>query len=151
MSYQISNKGINLICDAEGFVPHPYKDQIGRWTIGYGTTFYPGGKNVAYGDPAISKEQAIQYLTAYVNAHAIPTINQYITVPLNQNQVDSLCSFIYNLGPGPLVTGHITYVINNHGACDAVQAEFKKWVYAAHHVLPDLVKRRQKEASLYCS
>lgn len=150
MSYSISDNGIKLICDFEGFVPHPYRDQVGYPTIGYGTRYYPNGNEVTMGDPIITKEDAIRFLKFEVNKKAIPTIEKYVRVPLNQNQVDSLCSFIYNLGSGALIGGHILVKINTNAPCADVQTEFKKWVYADHKVLPDLVRRRAKEADLYC-
>lgn len=150
MSYQVSEKGLAIIENFEGLVLHPYLDQVGIPTIGYGTTFYPGGKKVSINDPAINRDQAISYLKNFVDTVIIPTLNKYIKVELNQNQVDALASFVYNLGSGALAGSHLLQVVNAKGTCGQVTAEFDKWVYANHKVLQDLVERRAQEAALFC-
>lgn len=151
MSYQVSSKGLAIIENFEGLVLHPYLDQVGIPTIGYGTTFYPGGTKVTMQDSSITKDQAISYLENYVNTTIIPTLNSHVKVPLNQNQVDALASFIYNEGSGGFAGSHLLIQINNGASCDVITAEFKKWVYANHQILQDLVERRSEEANLYCS
>lgn len=45
-----SPKGIQLILSFEGFSAKPYLDSAGIPTIGYGNTYYPGGKKVTMKD-----------------------------------------------------------------------------------------------------
>src|ERR1700742_1461219 len=56
-----------LIKQFEGFRGAPYKDSAGIPTIGYGTILYPPppqatGKSVTMAAPAITDDQATQYL-----------------------------------------------------------------------------------------
>jgi lysozyme len=148
--YNISDNGVALIAQFEGLVLHPYLDQIKVPTIGYGTTFYPNGKKVTMKDANITKEQAEEYLRHYVDTVAVPAIVKYIEFPLSQNQVDALCSFVYNLGAGALETSTLRKKINAKASCVEIQAEFKKWTRAGGKVLDDLVRRRAKEAQLFC-
>lgn len=151
MTYQISENGLALIAQFEGLVLHPYLDQIGVPTIGYGTTIYPDGRKVSMKDAVITKELAQHFLEHFVDTVCIPHIEKSITVPLNQNQVDALCSFSYNLGAGPIDHSTLHDKINSKAPCSDIQAEFKKWCHAGGKVLGDLVRRRAKEAQLYCS
>jgi lysozyme len=149
--YNISDNGVALIAQFEGLVLHPYLDQIKVPTIGYGTTFYPNGKKVTMADANITKEQAAEYLKHYIDKVAMPAIESYITVPLNQNQVDSLCSFVYNLGAGALQQSTLRKKINANAPCAEIKAEFVKWTKAGGKVLNALVTRRNKEAQVFCS
>lgn len=148
---EFSPNGVKIIEEFEGFVPHPYKDVVGVPTIGYGTTFYPDGRTVTMNDSPITKQQGEEMLINFVNKLAIPVINQHVKVDLNQNQIDSLCSFIYNLGTGAFIGSHLLIKINSKSPCSEIKDEFNKWVYAGHKVNEDLVQRRKKEADLYCS
>lgn len=148
---QVSSKGLAIIENFEGLVLHPYLDQIGVPTIGYGTTYYPGGKKVSMNDHSITQEQAIEYLKSYVDTVIIPTLTKYIKVDLTQNQIDALASFVYNLGSGALAGSHLLVQVNAEASCDAIKTEFNKWIYANHKVLDALVKRRAQEAALFCN
>ena len=49
----------------EGFRTNAYQDTVGKWTIGYGQTFWANGDPVKEGD-VISPEAALQFLRAYL-------------------------------------------------------------------------------------
>ena len=55
---KISDSGLNLIKEFEGFSSKPYLDQALVPTIGYGTTHYNNGNTVKMSDPALSKDAA---------------------------------------------------------------------------------------------
>ena len=59
---QTAKAGIHLIKSFEGFRAAPYKCSAGVPTIGYGATFYPGGKKVTMSDASITEEQAVELL-----------------------------------------------------------------------------------------
>lgn len=149
--YIVSQNGLNIIKKFEGCVLHAYLDKVGVPTIGYGTTYYPNGKKVSINDPGITIDQATSYLEYNVNKVCIPLINNHVKVDLNQNQVDALCSFIYNEGSGGFTGSHLLVEVNASASYDIITIEFNKWVYANHKVLPDLIVRRAQEAKLYCS
>lgn len=148
---QISDKGVELIGQFEGLVLHPYLDSVHVPTIGYGTTFYPSGHSVTMQDSPITKEQAAEYLKHYVNTLAIPAIDKGVKIILNQNKIDALCSFIYNIGVAGFLGSTLLKKINAGAECSDIQAEFNKWTKAGGKTLDALVKRRRQEAQLFCS
>lgn len=147
----LSDSGVRFICAFEGFSEGPYLDEAGIPTIGFGTTFYPSGKKVTLDDAPITREKALGYVKWFVEKGAIPVIKSLVTVELNQNQVDSLCSFIYNIGANAFKKSTLLKKINLHGACIDIQNEFLRWIRAGGKVLKGLKIRRAKEANLFCN
>jgi GH24 family phage-related lysozyme (muramidase) len=95
----IPSQAIKIITEFEGFVDHVYNDGVGVPTIGIGTTRYPDGRPVRFGDPDISKATAQTYL-----AHDLEkTVNHLASeIPywseMDRNRQSALISFAYNLG-----------------------------------------------------
>jgi lysozyme len=140
--------GIEMIKTFEGFRAAPYKCSAGVPTIGYGATFYPGGKKVTMTDKAITEEQAVELLAnmlvsfeKYVDSYCIDTITQ--------NQFDALVSFAYNLGPANLKASTLLKKVNANPNDESIKLEFMKWVKAGGKTLKGLVRRREAEADLY--
>ena len=140
--------GIDMIKAFEGFRASPYKCSAGVPTIGYGATFYPGGKKVTMTDPAITEEQAVGLLAnmlvsfeKYVDSYCIDTITQ--------NQFDALVSFAYNLGPANLKASTLLKKVNINPNDESISLEFMKWVKAGGKTLKGLVRRREEESKLY--
>jgi len=71
-----------------------------------------------------------------------------INVPLDQNQFDALCSWVFNLGPTNLQSSTLLKVLNE-GKYDEVPDQIVRWNKAGGQVLAGLVKRRQAEADLF--
>ena len=91
---------IDFVKEKEGFSSKPYKDSVKKYTIGYGTTYYPDGTRVAKTDVSISKEEAEILLRHTLNYFLDRVImfgndNGY---EWNNNQRAALTSFIYNGG-----------------------------------------------------
>jgi len=142
--------GIELIKKYEGFRSKPYLCPAGVPTIGYGATYYPGGRNVTMNDDAITKERAEDLLrdmlTSYENG-----VNRYVKVSLSQNQFDALVSFAYNLGNGALQKSTLLKKVNLDPCDSDITNQFNRWVRAGGRVLKGLQKRRKDEAELYFS
>ena len=137
-----------MIKTFEGFRAAPYKCSAGVPTIGYGATFYPGGKKVTMTDAAITEEQAVELLAnmlvsfeKYVDSYCIDTITQ--------NQFDALVSFAYNLGPANLKASTLLKKVNANPNDESIKLEFMKWVKAGGKTLKGLVRRREAESELY--
>lgn len=148
---QISQNGIDLIKQFEGFVPKAYKDAVGVWTIGYGTTKI-NGKPVTPNMTCTEKE-ATQWLINDANRF-LSIVEPYIKVDLNQNQIDAIASFIYNVGPNAFLNSTLLKKLNA-GDFDGAANEFLKWTKATKNgvpvVLPGLVRRRTAEQTLFLS
>lgn len=136
---------IDLIKKYEGFRPHAYQDSVGVWTIGYGTTRI-NGQPVKAG-MTITEDQALQLVQQEVNK-LWSQIEQISRVNLNQNQMNALVDFAYNLGFNALKTSTLMKYINQ-SKFDQAANEFTRWVYADGKVLPGLVKRREAEKQLF--
>lgn len=142
------NAGIDMIKRFEGFRSAPYKCPAGVPTIGYGATFYPGGKKVTMTDKAITEEEATSLLLGmlvkfeqYVDSYCVDTVTQ--------NQFDALVSFCYNLGPANLKASTLLKKVNANPNDESIRAEFMKWTKAGGRTLKGLVTRRTAEADLY--
>lgn len=141
-----SDVGINLISGFEDTRFKAYDDGVGVWTIGTGTTVYPNGVKVKQGDTC-TPEQAKTYFKHDL-AKFEKTVNESVTVPLNQNQFDALVSLTYNIGAGALKNSTLLKLLNKgdyKGAAD----QFLAWKKAGGKVLPGLVRRREAERALF--
>ena len=146
----LSRKGAEFIAEFEGFFPEPYNDPAGHCTIGYGTLLHTG--NCTRADRkewgAISEAKAIEMLRTEAN-NAWRVIEEFVTVPLNQNKADALISFAYNVGVGAFMSSTLLKRINEQAAPSQIRYEFGRWVKAGGQTLPGLVRRRAAEADLY--
>ena len=144
----ISEEGLALIKHFEGCPTDDegnviaYQDAVDIWTIGYGHT-----KGVQEGDKW-TQEKADFMLWRELEEEYENYIKDYVHVPLNQNQFDALCSWVYNLGPANLKKSTMLKKLNN-GEYDEVPAQIKRWNKAGGKVLEGLVRRREAEALMF--
>lgn len=144
-----SENCINLCKQFEGLSLSPYLDIKGIPTIGYGSTYYEDGTKVTMQDPNITEEQAINLLTIKLNGFCAQILN-VIKVPINQNQLDALTDFVYNLGFGNFESSTLLKYINN-SRFDLASQEFPKWDHDNGIVVNGLLRRRLAEQSLFNS
>ena len=145
----ISQNGIELIAQFEGFRSKPYLCPAKVPAIGYGTTIYPGTKQkVTLQDPPITRELAIHILREDVKHYAHAVDNMTVDT-ISQNQFDALSSFAYNLGTEALRKSTLLKKVNLNPNDKSIAKEFAKWINAAGKPLPGLIKRRQSESNLY--
>ena len=144
----ISEEGLALIKHFEGCPTDDegnviaYQDAVDIWTIGYGHT-----KGVQEGDKW-TQEKADFMLWRELEEEYENYIKDYVHVPLNQNQFDALCSWVYNLGPANLKVSTLLKKLNN-GEYEEVPAQIKRWNKAGGKVLEGLVRRREAEALMF--
>ena len=138
---QISQEGLALIKKFEGCELEAYLCPAGVWTIGYGHT-----KDVKEGDK-INKDEA-DYLLQEEMIEYESYINDMVDVDLNQSQYDSMCAWVYNLGPSNLGSSTMLRVLNE-GKYDEVPQQMKRWNKANGEVLDGLIRRREAEALLF--
>jgi len=140
-SMNISQEGLGLIKKFEGCELEAYVCAAGVWTIGYGST-----KGIKEGD-SISQEEADNLLLHEMDEYE-GYINDYVTVDLDQNQFDSLVSWVFNLGPANLKASTMLKVLNNK-EYEEVPNQMKRWNKAKGKVLEGLIRRREAEALLF--
>lgn len=136
-----SQRGLDLIENAEGLHLTAYQDDVGVWTIGYGHT-----RGVRPG-MVITAADAQAYLRSDLNV-AERAVNTLVTVDITQNQFDALVDFTFNLGAGDLAGSTLLRRLND-GDYDGAANEFGLWIHAGGKVEPGLVKRRNAEKALF--
>lgn len=147
-NFSISQNGIDLIKESEGFSDVPYKCSAGKRTIGWGHKIKEGEVFTK-----ITKEQAETLLrtdTRWVEK----TINNTISADLTQNEIDALASLIYNIGGTAFRKSTVLRKLNEDNYMDAADA-FLMWDKVTnpetgeHEFSQGLANRREKERELF--
>ena len=133
--------GLDIVKEAEGLRLSAYLCPAGIPTIGYGHT-----KGVKLGDTC-TREQAEEWLENDFFM-AKQDVKAVVRVPLRENQLDALASFVFNLGVHKLIQSTLLKKLNA-GDYSGAAAEFDKWVFAGKVKLNGLIKRRAKERQLF--
>lgn len=132
----------------EGFRSKPYLCPAGYPTIGYGTCYYPNGKQVSLSDPPISQETADSYLIAELRKFLAQVFQ--LCPGLAQEtpgRIAAILDFTYNLGAGRLKASTLRKRVNAKD-WPSVRTELLKWVNGGGRVLPGLQRRRLAETLL---
>lgn len=132
---------VDLIKDSEGFREEAYKCPAGKWTIGYGSTFYQDKTPVKEGD-TITRDKAEELLYWYCNTQV-----KYPNAKLSDNQKSALCSLIYNIGQSAFDKSKCKKAIERSDWQTAYNEW--DWIRANGKLMPGLVIRRQKEKRLF--
>lgn len=152
----LSDQGVELIKQFEGFRAKMYNDPVGHCTIGYGTLIHTGNCNGSESEKpytdGVTEEKATKLLADKASEFQ-KVINDNVKVSLNQNQNDALVSFVYNVGPTNFRNSTLLKVLNK-GEYASVPSEMKRWNKGRDEQgnlieLPGLVKRRAAEAALF--
>lgn len=144
---KISQLGLNLIKRYEGYRDTAYVCPAGIMTIGYGTTRI-NGRPIKRGMKC-TREEAQQWLENDVNDF-LNIISPWIdpSIELNQNQVDSIASLVYNIGVGNFKKSSLLRHLND-GFFVLVEKEFARWNRGGGKVLKGLSERRAAEAAMF--
>ena len=145
--YTVTTQATAITKEFEGFRSKAYQDGGGIWTIGYGTVTFPDGHSVKPGD-TITQADATTALVAGMQQR-LDFVSPHINVVLDQNEVDAIADFVYNIGTGNFLGSTFLKLLNAsdfHGAAE----EFGKWIHDhAGNVEPGLVRRRAYEKDLF--
>lgn len=142
-----SQKGIHLILSFEGFSAEPYLDSAGIPTIGYGNTYYPGGKKVTLKDPSINREKGAELFSSVLPTYE-KIVNSKIKLMLTQNQFDALVSHTYNTGGSDTLFSLINKKV---GELEIRNWFTTKYITAGGKTLNGLIRRRKAEADMFFS
>ena len=144
---EINQETIDLIKKWEGFKGQAYKDPVGIWTIGYGTTAGAGVGIVPVPGMIITEEEAEGYLLMALQKflnHIAPNIK----VEPNENQLGAMLSLAYNIGPGAFNKSTLLRKWNA-GDVQGAAEQFLVWNKAGGQVLKGLIRRRAEEKELF--
>ena len=153
---QMSEHGLELLEQWEGFELKVYKDSAGLPTIGVGHLLtkseLTSGKIVINGLPVqyadgLTDQQSLDLLSQDVKP-AAQAVNTSVKVPLNQNQFDALVSFTFNVGVAAFSGSTLVKVLNQKQYGE-VPNQLLRWVRSGGQVVQGLVNRRQNEISLW--
>jgi lysozyme len=132
----------------EGYKAKSYLCPASVVTIGWGSTMYTDGRKIKLGD-TINEQQAEELLMWELKNKSIALHG----LNVNQNQFDSLLSFVYNLGVGAFAKSTLKKKILINPNDPTIKAEFMKWnkarVGGQLTELKGLTRRRTSEAELY--
>lgn len=140
-------KAIELIKNYEGCKLVSYLCPAGKWTIGYGSTFYPSGNNVKEGDK-VSEGYALVLLKYHCENTSQRITDLCHPTELSNNQLCALVSFVYNIGIGNFKESTLLKLILKNKLLLAA-AEFPKWNKSKGKVLKGLTTRRAEERELF--
>lgn len=148
----ITDAGVNLIAQFEGFSATAYNDPPGsdKYSIGFGHQIQPGEEH--YLTDTITVDQG-RALLAQDTASAQNTVRNAITWPLTSAQFDALTSFVYNVGAGAFNAGSVPAKINSGdlAAAASTMLQYNKVHDAQGNLVVNdaLTARRQTEASAF--
>mgnify|MGYP006100768305 FL=1 len=138
---KISEEGKALIKKFEGCKLEAYLCSAGVPTIAFGRT-----KNVKLGDTC-TQEQADAWLEEELEEYT-GYVSDAVTQTLQQNQIDAMVAWTYNLGPSNLRSSTMLQVLNE-GKFQEVPQQMRRWNKANGKVLPGLERRRLAESMLF--
>lgn len=142
------DKASAIIKKYEGLKLEAYVCPAGVPTIGWGHT-----AGVKIGDK-INEAQAEGYFQQDLQKRAINPVERLVKTQLNENQMNALVSFVFNIGEGNFAESSLLRMINNgRFSFELMASEFLKWnkgrVNGALVVLPGLNPRRVEESKLF--
>lgn len=120
---RMSAAGLDALKVREGLRLAVYLDTAGKPTIGYGHLI-GALENFAGG---ITEAQAHDLLAGDVRT-AENAVAALVSVPLTQDQFDSLCSFCFNVGVSAFRKSTLLQVLNA-GDYEAAREQMGRWVY----------------------
>jgi lysozyme len=144
-------KALTFIKKAEGgLYLKAYLDSGGVPTIGYGSTYdFDKQRKVQMGD-VITKEQAEKWLKITTGKDA-EEIKRVVKVPLNNNQLNALISFVYNVGINGFKASTMLKLLNSGADKNEVAKQFDRWIYDNGVIVKGLINRRKAEKDLFLS
>jgi lysozyme len=145
---RVSGRGLDHLKKMEAFRARPYLDEARYPTIGWGHKIKPGEQFTQ-----ISMEEGELLLREDLR-EAEQAVNQYVKVPLNQNQFDALTSFVFNVGIAAFKNSTLLNKLNTYDYFGAL-AELSRWdkvtVNGEKVVSDGLRLRRAREQELFLS
>lgn len=142
---KISKNCLDLVKKFEGCRLTAYRDEVGVWTIGYGITNSDKsitGTTIKRG-LKISKETAEKWLEESLNKKYLPLVLKYDEYNWNQNELDALVSFAYNIGSITQLTAKGTR------SKKTIAAKLLEYNKAGGKIYRGLTRRRKAEQKLF--
>lgn len=143
----VSDKGLDLIKEFEGFRSCPYLDPVGVWTIGYGETRGITGRTKCWSKDYATKRLKLRVQRDYLRP--VLEMTNTVNFRLRQHEADALASLVYNLGPGILAKGRTMGDALRTRNRDRIADAFLVYDKAGGQTLPGLTRRRRREREMF--
>jgi lysozyme len=147
MSAPITAATLDLVKEFEGLELKAYKDAVGVWTIGYGTTAMAGVGITPRPGMRITQGEAEMYLRRGLEKFAA-LVDPRFTRLIGANQRGAFLSLAYNIGPGAFARSSALRKFNAGDIAGAANA-ILLWNKAGGRVLNGLTRRRAAERALF--
>ena len=144
----ISDVGVKLLIENEGFKNKAYQDSYGFWTIGVGHLITP--QDGAAMLTKVLRDDEVYDLLRKDIAHSVNWINANCHWDINQNQFDAMCSFLhqYNLDSHKYPNTRLAFTSGNIKEITRIlEEDFNNADVSKKDGL--LKKRRQRELALF--
>lgn len=144
---------VPFVAQFESFVEHVYICPSGKKTIGFGHT----GKGVD--EKHITVTRGLELLAGDIKA--VENVVMKELPELNENQMNALVSFVFNVGITAFLGSNTFRIIKANYNDPKIAKKLNEWNKGSYwvieggekvkryKVLPGLIKRRAKEAELY--
>jgi len=143
---RVSDRGVSLIKEYEGFSAKPYVCSGGMRTIGYGHT----GRGAHELGACITEPAALILLRIDIQKVEIG-LGSLIRRPLRQGQADALISLAFNIGCEALRRSTLLRKLNEDPDDPTLVDEFRRWHFSNGVSLKGLKRRREAEIALFLS
>ena len=143
---KITKNCLDLVKEFEGCYLRAYKDEVGVWTIGYGITNSDKSitKTTIKSGLTISKATAESWLEKSLTQKYLPLVMKYNDkYKWNQNEIDALVSFCYNIGSIKGLTA------NGTRSRSTIASKMMEYNKAGGRVYRGLTRRRTAEKKLF--
>lgn len=144
----LTDKIKDLIAGEEGLRLEAYQDVAGKWTIGYGHLVQPGEQYHPYGPVREISQEEADSLFEVDTAQARACVEREVRVPLTDNQLAALTSFVFNVGCGAFRESTLLRLLNEHDY-EGAAAQLDRWVNAGGVRVAGLVNRRNLEKEIF--
>ncbi len=146
---RISDQGLAVLGELEGFRNQVYRDQAGNLTIGFGHKLTAA--EAAKYKSGITRDQAMELLRGDVSI-AEASILRNVSSALTQEQFDGLGLFVYNVGSGAFANSSVLRDVNAGNLVNvaADMEQYNKVRVGGQLVVSNgLVYRRWREAWIF--
>ncbi len=138
----ISERGIALLKQFEGFSAAAYLCPAGKRTIGYGHVMHEGDDVAAISE--IAAENLLKQDISVVEAG----VSRVVGCGLTQGQFDAVVCLAYNIGVYAFEKSTLCRFVTQ-GEMELAAEQFGRWVFAGNVKLPGLVQRREAEKHFF--
>lgn len=147
----MTDEGLRLLKEMEGFRAEAYRCAGGVWTVGYGNTRYEDGSAVKEGD-TVTKDEAEGLLR-----YSVLEFENAIKIAFKDNKtvlppvcISALTLLAYNIGITAFFKSTLYKVLRKDvNDLKEIERQWLRWNKAGGKVLPGLVRRREREYDMY--